>query len=250
MYLGDDMTEIKKIINNTFQEASITLSENRLTLIARDNSKKYKSIPCYSELFEIQGRNLVKYLIETFLNNNTVLEVDYNKGIHITTLTNKLNIYISNINEFSDLIEMIETAKRESILGYLNAHKIKALELAFSLNETGLSVDNFLNPKYVRYTVLNSENEKIQMGERNLIKDLISWLDVNNIDEVNSELNYIIESKKNPLFRIKNLVFDLSNCSIENLEFIKQVINLYNKKESQLVLKMGGNYEFNDGKIG
>lgn len=241
------MMEVKKIINNDFKEVTIKFIDSKLVIIVNSLDNKYVSIPCYNDYLEnMRGKELINYLLETFLNNNTIMGVEYCDGIHISTLVNKINIYL-DITVFPDLILKIEQAKRESVINYLK-YKDKPLEITFDNKETGLIVDNFKNPTYIRYIVLNNPNEI--KDEMNLLKALISRVDYIDLEKLNKEIDLILSFKKYPEFRIGNIIFNLSNCSFENIKKIRELINAnYLNENKQMVLKMGGKYEFNNGKV-
>lgn len=230
------MIEVKKIknfVSGNFCDAVLSgrLKDDKIELNLKLDSEdlKYKSIPIYSTDFELLRNNptmLIEYLLDNYLNNNTIIGIDYfteiphhfsKIGFNIHSLNGTFSIALTkDILKIlpNDFVKIIENSKKEGIIKVLDIIDIK-----------NINIDNFDDGNYKIYST-GIKFSRTRDGD-------INYLGLKIKDKEGKVINY-----KGEIEFIKTIISKLiekENLSIEKLERLKNTLE-YDLKYNRINL--------------
>jgi len=254
-----DILLAKRFIDNDFEEAIIYTNYKKdklnFNLKLKGEPKSYPTIACYSDdNFKCQQSILANFLVDTFLNNNSIYKVGYYQtiphhkdkvGIFIQSNDKKLSLAISskasNINNvFPNLVRKIEYYKQISILKYIENNDIKNFKIID--NNRYLTGIVRLN-NYLCYLPLILGHNDFHKGELEFLKMILNHLFLN---EDSNILNGIETDNFKPFTLETSFKFKVDN--VEQLKLLKSVLEELKEDNLQKQLVMEG-YNAYNGKI-
>jgi len=267
--------QLKEFISGNFTRAVLSgrLVNNKVELGLALNSEQVEndSISIYSTDLQILRKNpekLCEYLIDTFLNNNMVIELEYNTtipyhptkfGFAITGRDRTFNIALErNVLDIlpKDFVSKLELAKREGIIKFLDEIEINKFCLenfdsgSYIKYKTGITYYNSIG--YLCYRGLKIKNKKGKIvnykGEAAFAKKLLTLLierdnvDLKHLEHINEKLMYEYCGVSTEYELNDSTIFKAATVDDWAIfrQFLIEYLNTYKDeiKGNQLILKL------------